>query len=316
MIDDIYTRLLLCAAGTHSAVPLAEKEINYFDAMAHQAVYSQTLQAIYKYNPQTSIGLDYGRQLLPNLCDFSRMMLTGSTPLASLYLWQSLHHVQGTCYFPFVYEDNQQVHVVLTYPYKTQVSETQRRFIAETVFHCLLNFVAEASGARIYADEMCCDYAAPAYAQRYTQELSARVNFKQTLASMALPRTLLLKPCRLFNPMLHEATLARFRQTARQNLEAQRIEYRVVSHMLRYHPAYFSMPALADALHISVRGLQKRLDKSAYSFSDLVKNARHVLALYYSSRGYGQEELAEKLGFKTSSGLRRYLHNQVTSTEH
>lgn len=315
MIDDIYTRLLLAAAGEQFPGSLAQKDVDYFDSCAHRDAYSETLSAIYKLNPQASIGLDYGRHLLPNLCDFSRVMLTSSTPLASLYLWQSLQHVQGTCYYPFVYEDHQNVHVVLTYPYKNQVAETQRRFIAETVFYYLLNFITEATGVETCASKMLCDFPAPLYAQRYQQEMADTVQYNQSLAQIVLPRSLLLKPCRQFNPLLHEATLARFRKTARQNIEMQSMEYRVVSYMLRFHPAHFSMPALAEAMHISVRGLQKRLGKSENSFSDLVKNARHALTLYYTSRGLDQDELAEKLGFKTSSGLRRYLQIRQGETE-
>lgn len=307
MIDDIYTRLLLSAANSHLASAASKKELKFSDALPHRDIYSSTLRVIYQNDPESPFGLDYGRHLLPNLCDFSRLMLTCSTPLHALYLWQSLHHVQGTCYFPFVYEERDQVVVVLTYPYKNTVQNSQRRFTAETAFYYVLNFISQARGSALLANKILLDFPEPEYAWRYKQELSTQLEYNQPVSAIFLPRSELLKPCQLFNPLLHETILTRFRQAARQNIERQSMQYRVVSQMLHFHPQHFAMPALAANMHISVRGLQKRLSKSEHSFSDLTKNARQALIQYYSLRGLTQEEMAEKLGFKSLAGLRRYL---------
>ncbi len=85
-------------------------------------------------------------------------------------------------------------------------------------------------------------------------------------------------------------------------------EYRAICNIMRHHP-------LADKLNISVRGLQKRLNKHGGSYSHLAHLARRELAkVYLYEDDHNLDYTAEKLGFQSSSGFRKFFKSEFSQT--
>jgi AraC-like DNA-binding protein len=64
-------------------------------------------------------------------------------------------------------------------------------------------------------------------------------------------------------------------------------------------------------LNISVRGLQKKLNKHERSFSHIANLARRELAkIYLIQKQQSIDFTAEQLGFQTSSGFRRFFKTE------
>ena len=85
-----------------------------------------------------------------------------------------------------------------------------------------------------------------------------------------------------------------------------------------HHPHSFNCDTISRILNISPRGLQKKLSKLGTSFSALSSLARIELAkVYLVQQEATLEQTAERLGFQTVSGFRRFFKAEfgITTAE-
>jgi AraC-like DNA-binding protein len=75
-----------------------------------------------------------------------------------------------------------------------------------------------------------------------------------------------------------------------------------------------SLAALAEALDMSARTLQRRLGDSSTTRSDLVDDVRHELAVRYVRGDLGSTEIAYLLGFSDAAALHRAFKRWTGTT--
>ncbi len=318
MLDDIYYRLFLEVIPQDPKLRGIDlhKIIQSRKHKESDVKYGHLIDSVYQTNPDSNFGLLYGKYLAPSiLCDFSRMLLTAQNFDEILKVIQSLNHILNPRYYPIITRSKGVVSVSITFPFEKQVPEHLRRFCAESLFSYMLNGFSEISNNVFKPMAISLDYPPPKYAQEYQSLLGCEVRFNQPLNVIKFSEDILDKPLITRNATLHEIYLKKCLD-AWQSMERDRnFEYRAICNIMRHHPGSFNSQNLADKLNISIRGLQKRLNKHGGSYSHLANLARRELAkVYLYEDSHNLEHTAEKLGFQTSSGFRKFFKTEFSQT--
>lgn len=319
MLDEIYLRLLVELLPANLKLNSWETsrllEQSHHDEDAGR-MYAELIQQLYHHDPDSNIGLRFGQHLHPaTLCDFSRALMTSPDFHTVVNLISRYHYVHSASYFPSIHIDDDTLSIALTYPFKPQVSLSQRRFCAEGVFSYIVNALRETIAANIQPERICFDFEQPRYAQEYGRHFACDMDFSQPLAMLVLDKSLLTRGLSTTNATLHSLYLNKCMDQWRRGPRYRDICYRAMIALMQQHPESFSSQALANALNISVRGLQKRLNKHDLSFSHLSARARRELAKIYLFQRQATIDLtAEQLGFQTSSGFRRFFKSEFGQT--
>lgn len=274
--------------------------------------YGQFVKSIYDDNPSSNIGLELGTYLLPSkLCDFSRVLVTAPKVSDTLTLVERMHYIQGACYQPFISRLNGKVRISLVYPYRSVPPITQRRFCAETAFSYIVNGIRETISPDFKPTLLYLDYPAPGYAEQYQERFGTNIKFGQHLNMIEFDEKYLELSLNTHNDALHSMYLNKYLDFARACDRSTSFEYKAISHLMVHHPETLNAQQLAERLNISVRGLQKRLSKTGQSFSCISNRCRRELAkIYLVQEQQSVDFTAEKLGFQTSSGFRRFFRNE------
>jgi len=318
MLDDIYYRLFLEVIPQDPKLRGIDiKRLTYTRKhLTEDVKYGHLIDTVYQTNPDSNFGLLYGKYLCPSiLCDFSRMLLTAQNFGECLKIIQSLNHILYPRYYPVITRNKGVVSASITFPFDRQVPEYLRRFCAESLFSYTLNGFREISNNNFNYLSISLDYPPPIYAKEYEDLLGCEVRFDQPLNVLKFSEDLLDKPLVTRNATLHEIYLKKCLD-AWQAMERDRnFEYRAICNMMRHHPDAFNSQNLADKLNISVRGLQKRLNKHGGSYSHLAHLARRELAkVYLYEDDHNLDHTAEKLGFQSSSGFRKFFKSEFSQT--
>jgi len=318
MLDDIYYRLFLEVIPQDPKLRGIDiKRLTYTRKhLTEDVKYGHLIDTVYQTNPDSNFGLLYGKYLCPSiLCDFSRMLLTAQNFGECLKIIQSLNHILYPRYYPVITRNKGVVSASITFPFDRQVPEYLRRFCAESLFSYTLNGFREISNNNFNYLSISLDYPPPIYAKEYEDLLGCEVRFDQPLNVLKFSEDLLDKPLVTRNATLHEIYLKKCLD-AWQAMERDRnFEYRAICNMMRHHPDAFNSQNLADKLNISIRGLQKRLNKHGGSYSHLALLARRELAkVYLYEDDHNLDHTAEKLGFQTSSGFRKFFKSEFSQT--
>lgn len=319
MLDEIYLRLLVellpanLKLNSWETSRLLEQSRLEEDA---GRIYAELIQQLYHLDPDSNIGLRFGQHLHPGtLCDFSRALMTSPDFRTVVELISRYHYVHSASYFPSIHIDDATLSIALSYPFKPEVSVSQRRFCAEGVFSYIVNALRETIATDIQPVRLCFDFEQPRYAQEYARHFACELDFAHPLAMLVLDKKLLNRGLSTSNPTLHSLYLSKCIDQWRRGPKHRDVCYRAMIALMQKHPESFSSPALAQELNISVRGLQKRLNKYDQSFSHLSARARRELAkIYLFQQGASIDATAEQLGFQTSSGFRRFFKSEFGQT--
>lgn len=319
MLDDIYFRLLVeLVPEKHRQISMRHKRIaeQSGDAAVARELYSNLVNQVYKDDADSDIGIRYGEHLRPHaLCDLSRALMSADNFSAFLKAANRFHSMLGASYFLVAVEKDKTIALALTYPFKDQVSEPQRRFCAEAAFSYIINLLQESIGQDIAPKALYLNYEAPKYAETYLERFNNPGTFNSPISVIEFDKTILSLPFKAANPTLHQLYMNKCNDTLWAIERSWDFEYRVVTYLMQYHPVCFSGQTLASRLNISVRGLQKRLSKNGESFSSLASKTRRELAsVYLMLEGADIDTTAERLGFQTSSGFRRFFKNEFEMT--
>ena len=319
MLKDIYPRLL-------SEVIPDELSLNSLDLKRliseHNAseqsntAYGQLLKSIYHSAPDSNIGLHFGNYLVPSkLCDFSRVLTTAPNLRTAFELAERTYYLQGACYHPVVSFQNGKASVALIFPYKNNLSESQRRFCAETAFSFLINGIRESISSDFKPLKVTFDYASPDYAEEYKSTFGDAVFFEQALNLIEIDEQYLYQTTIGHNSTMHNMYLNKHLDAVRSNDRHHNFEYKAISYLLLHHPDTLNSKNLAARLNISVRGLQKRLSKTGQSFSGISNQCRRELAkTYLIQQQQSVDYTAEQLGFQTNSGFRRFFKTEFNTS--
>ncbi|TNC82609.1 MAG: hypothetical protein C9356_01670 [Oleiphilus sp.] len=317
MLEDIYPRLM-CEIIPRGLTDIDAQRVidTHNEGREANAAYGKLLKSVYKANPGADIGLKLGQFLLPSkLCDFSRVLMTSENLQTALSLVERLYYVQGACYHPFTSRKGSKVYISLLFPCKTQLPEVQRRFCAETAFSYLVNGIRESVATDFRPTKVLFDFPAPAYQNEYTPLFGDSLSFNQNLNMIEFEDHYMSGKLSAYNTTLHQMYLKRYLDFARHHERNSSFEYKAISYLLLHHPETMSSENLAARLNISVRGLQKRLSKSGQSFSGIANLCRRELTkVYLIQQQQNLDYTAERLGFQSNSGFRRFFKAEFNAT--
>jgi len=312
MLDDIYPRLLL------EIIP-EELKLNSLGIQRlisehnadhdSNAVYGKLIKSIYSAQPNSDIGIRYGRYLSPsNLCDFSRILITSQNLRSAFDIIERTYYVHGASYYPFISHRKGVTSISITFPFKTRVHPCQRRFCAEASFSYIVNAIREAVDTNFQPLRLCLDYDKPTYEDEYQKSFGEQIQFNAPLCLLEFDEKYLYQTMSSYNPALHQMYLNKCLDNLRLTDRQHNFEHKAVCFLLQHHPESFNSKKLATMLNISVRGLQKKLNKQELSFSHIANLARRELAkIYLIQKQQSIDYAAEQLGFQTSSGFRRFF---------
>jgi AraC-like DNA-binding protein len=318
MFDEIYVRLLA------DVMPESIKPNTLdFDRLLTQfhagtlptSVYGLLIHQAYSHNPESDIGLRFGQHLHPaTLCDLSRALLTSSNTRQLLKLIAKYHFTHGASYFPSIHIADDCWSIALTYPFENKAHRNKRRFCAEAAFYYFMNSFNELLSQPMKPKAVYLDFPKPVYADEYSA-WGCPVYFDHTIAMISFQSDFLEQPFHTSSPILHKIYINKCIDRWRKSASTQHVEHRAVCLMMQDHPDNFHSEALASKLNISVRGLQKRFNKQGESFSKLTHYARRELSkIYLFQKQETLDATAEKLGFQSASGFRRFFKQEFKQT--
>lgn len=319
MLDDIYFRLLMELAPEESKPNNLDAErifSHYGETPESRVAFGKLLHAIYTADPKSDIGLRYGKLLEPHaLCDLSQAVMTAANFSAGLNAVSNLQHMQGSAYCLSIYQASSQISIALTFPYKKVVSNVKQRFSAESGFSYLVNFIRETVNPSINPKHLYLSYEKPDYAQDYEAFYKCPITFGAPLSRLEFDSELGAIPLKTSNPVLFNMLMMKCQDIARSAERHWDFDYRTSTNLMLHHPYSFNCDTISRILNISPRGLQKKLSKLGTSFSTLSSLARVELAkVYLVQQDQSLEQVAEKLGFQTTSGFRRFFKAELGLT--
>lgn len=315
MIDEIYLRLLLELAPEElKPSPLDTERVilGYGRTAESKGAFGKLIRDIYNADPASDIGLHYGRLLQPHaLCDFSRVLMTAASFRRSMQIINELYYMQGTAYHLTFHESQDRMSIAISYPFKKDVSQEQRRFCCESVFTYIISLARSGINSLIVPIKLCLDYDKPAYSDEYRDLYGCEPNYNSQLALLEFSTDFSSQELATSNHTLHNTYLKKCQYSARSAERYWRFDYRTTIHLMRNIPEAFASEHLSQELSISPRGLQKKLSNLNTSFSTLCTQARaELVKVFLIQQKKSIDATAELLGFQTTSGFRRFFKSE------
>jgi len=315
MLDDIYPRLLLEIIPQElklSSLDIQRVIADHNAGKQTKSAYGRLIKSVYQEQPESNIGIEFGKYLIPsNLCDFSRILITAQNLRSAIEVVSQSFFIHGASYYPFIHVKKGVASIALTFPYKNNISEQQRRFCSEASFSYLINAIRETSTPNFRPKRVMFDFPKPAYINDYHPLFGENLLFDQPLNLIEFEEQCIYKTLSSSNPTLHQMYLNKCLDEMRSPERQSRFEHKAVSFLIFNHPESFNSQKLATKLNISVRGLQKKLNKHESSFSNIANLARRELCkIYLIQEQQSIDYTAEQLGFQTSSGFRRFFKTE------
>lgn len=163
-------------------------------------------------------------------------------------------------------------------------------------------------------------YPRPAHADAYAPVFGCPIEFGAARNTLVFDAALLDTPLPLAHPLEFEKAVQRCMRKEREL--AMWTPSDIVARALRVlyeDPAAYGAAELAQALGMSHRSLQRKLEESRTSFKTLQEHVRRDLALrYLESARYSVKEIAHRVGYSSTSSfsraLRRWRSGEVMHT--
>ena len=177
---------------------------------------------------------------------------------------------------------------------------------AESIFVTLCKFTRQMVGVPLWQSELTLRHAPQQGSERLAGAIGSTVRFEQPVNALWFDRALLDLPLRGALPSLHETAAKRVAQQVAQrdthlgtppehtSLPTQ------IDALLRHQPELLGqgLDALANALKLHSRTLQRRLRDEDASHSAIVARVRHDLARQWlADPALSIEDISERLGF-------------------
>ena len=170
----------------------------------------------------------------------------------------------------------------------------------------LIRLCRALAGPAFRATEVRLRRAAPADTLVYEKVFKAPICFNATNTAITFNATDLKAPLPFANPELarhNDEVLSRYLAHFDKENTANRVHARLVELLPQGEP---SQEKIADALHISLRNLQRKLSDEGTTYKEILNNTRRDLALsYIQDKRYTISEITFLLGFSDSSSFTR-----------
>lgn len=318
MIDEVYPRLVfeLIPDELKQNASIQSDFLSQDCSNLNDFVYGGLLRSIYKYNDDSDIGLQYGKHLYPStLCDLSRLLMTADTIGDAIALFLRLHHLLGSSFYPFMIKKDGIALNALIFPFKAQVSSYQRRFVAEAAFSYVVNAIRSAGVENFLPLGARFDYPSPRYHDEYQAVFGNNLQFDAKLNVLEIDADCLSVPLATRDPVLHKVYLNKCSEQALKSQNNNTFRHNVITCMLDHHPESFTCDSLAQSMNLSVRVMQRKLNKEGLSFLRIVNQTRRELAkIYLLTEEHTLEHTAQKLGFQSREGFLRFFKAQFGMT--
>ena len=177
---------------------------------------------------------------------------------------------------------------------------------AESIFVTLCKFTRQMVGVPLWQSELTLRHAPQQGSERLAGAIGSTVRFEQPVNALWFDRALLDLPLRGALPSLHETAAKRVAQQVAQrdtslgtSTEHTSLPTQIDA-LLRQHPELLGqgLDALAKALKLHSRTLQRRLRDEDASHSAIVARVRHDLARQWlADPALSIEDISERLGF-------------------
>jgi len=312
MLDEVYPRLVFeLIPNELKKSPIVQSDFLHKNCRdLNESVYGVLLKSIYKRNAESNIGLKFGEHLHPSaLCDLSRLLITADTIGDAFEIFKRSHHMLGASFYPFFIKKNGVLIVALTFPYKSNVSLFQRRFVTEAAFSYVANAISSEAKERFIPLRASFNYPAPGYYCEYYSMFGRNIQFDTTLSVLEIDSQCMSNPLSSREPLLNSVYMKKCHD--RDQSPPKNLPFRnsVVNAVLDQH--LFTSEELANLMNLSIRGMQRKLSLEGTSFLHLVNQARRELAkIYLLIERRTEEYTAEKLGFQSLKGFQRFFKRQ------
>ena len=330
MFSDIYARLLRDIIAQNNQPLGLDKKYNLYNdcpkGLSSTGGFSYLIQRAYEENPNSDIGITFGKQITPaHACEFSSMVTTAPTVERFIHLLISQYHRLGLKPYPVFFIDQKSACIALTYPYSSKFYSSNahqskrrfNRFCSESFYAYVVNVIRDLVDRDFSPSYMALDYSDPGYSDKYKYFFCSPIEFESGLSLLKFDRSILAKPLRYSNEQLHRVYLEKFSENWQAGEKRnQSYRYRAVTEMMLHAPNCFQIGKLAERLSISVRGLQKRLKNENSSFSELTMQVRReLLKICLVKSDMSLEDSADLLGFQTLSSFKRFFRECMENTE-
>lgn len=312
MFSDIYFRLLLEVMSKDKnihKIPFFKFSDDNDYAFSSVKIFYRLIDTIYQQHPESSIGLEFGRQVKPiNACDFSRVVVTAKNVLSGLTILVNQYPKLHLKPFPMLHVDKNQISIALSFPYEEPLYYGAKRFCSETFFSFCRNLLLDLVDKPVNPIALYLDYPEPSYADEYKNVFGCKIVFNAPLSMVVFDRDIGALPLSSWNENLHEVYVNKAETSWHKIKRQQTFEYRTLSQLMLDAPASFNGQYLAACLSISPRGLQKRLSAEGRSFSLICQLARReLIKVCLFQRKNDFEEIASSLGFQSQVSLRNFF---------
>lgn len=312
MFSDIYFRLLLEVMSKDQSIKIIPALVPASERCAELNPvrnFYQLINSIYEQCPDSSIGLEFGRQIKPmNACDFSRLITTSHDVISGLTILTDYYTRLSLNPFPVLHKNELHISIALCFPYEKSIGYGHKRFCSENFFSFCLSIFSDLVNEDVKPITLYLDYPAPVYAREYQDRFNCDVVFDAPLSMVVFDRSIehLLLTSR--NECLHDVYLTRFQEAWQLGKRQQNFRHRTMSQLIKYFPDSFNGQYLADTLNISPRGLQKRLSAEGSSFSLICQMVRReLIKICLFQRHNELEDIASILGFQSQVGFRKFF---------
>lgn len=149
-------------------------------------------------------------------------------------------------------------------------------------------------------------YPAPPHASRYSEYLQGSVSFGHAMTSLEIPAALLDSPNHFGDPEAHAQAILQCERLEAASRPQESWPARV-TRLLQQHPGkLWTLPEVADALHVSTRTLVRHLHARQTSYQTLLdEELRRQAFLHFESTRHTVTSVAAAIGYQDVSAFRR-----------
>lgn len=179
-----------------------------------------------------------------------------------------------------------------------------RRFLIERDLAAAVTLVEDLLGHREVLEAVSLPFPAPAYAASYRELFGCEIEFEAANTQVMIKADLLdARPVQA-NPAAATMAEAQCRELAARMQGRGSTANAVRGEILRIPGEFPDLPGVARRLHLSERGLRRRLSAEDTSFRRILDEVRETLArAYLRDTRLQVEEIAERLGYSDAANF-------------
>ncbi|WP_326540584.1 AraC family transcriptional regulator [Pseudorhodoferax sp.] len=182
----------------------------------------------------------------------------------------------------------------------------ERAYVHEFMLRVFLHTLVWLSGGTLRAQRIDFACEAPPHAGEYATVFPGELRFAQAASALWFAQADLAAPVRRDAAALRDYLAKAPGHVVLPRRTDRTMTARVRDHLQRERPHWPDLPAVADALHLSVSALQRRLAAEGGSFQEVRNALRCDLAvLRLNTSAVPLAELAHELGFSDNASFQR-----------